>query len=309
MSDLFDVTAREDFSKARTREVFSRILHTLSPQKQELLSLNEVRSYLKPRKETYRGVRPVPVDRIIGSEGRYRDFNKGFLPKRDALRGRWTSIDKAHLQDVILPPIRLYEIGGVYFVRDGNHRVSVARAQGVQTIDAEISTLDSEIEIDPGMTSRELKQRVIAYEKEKFYKSVDFARLSAGYDLNFTETGRYDEVLKHIEGHKYFLDRQGDQETPFDQSLRSWFERVFKPIVDTIRREGIIARFPGRTVDDLYVWIVKHWHFLKEQCGPEYPAEEAARDFADRFGVGPWRRFLRRIGIGRSKEEWPDNPG
>lgn len=308
MGDFFDVTAKQDFSRARTRETFSRLLNALRPQNQDLLSLNEVRSYLRPRKETYKGVHPVPVDRIVGSEGRYRDFNKGFLPRRDGLRGRWTSIDKAHLTDVILPPIRLYEIGGVYFVRDGNHRVSVARAQGVEMIDAEISALDTEISIDPKMTSDELKRRVIDYEKEQFYKNTDFSDWTDGYDLNFTETGRYDEVLKHIHGHKYFLDRERELDLPLAEAARSWYDHVFKPIVDTIRTEGIITRFPRRTVDDLYVWIVKHWHFLKEQCGEGYPADEAARDFASRFGTSRWRRLLQRLGIRRLPKERADDP-
>lgn len=308
MGDVFDVTAGQDFSRARTRETFSRFLNALRPQNQDLLSLNEVRSYLRPRKETYRGVHPVPVDRIVGSEGRYRDFNKGFLPRRDALRGRWTSIDKAHLRDVTLPPIRLYEIGGVYFVRDGNHRVSVARSQGVQAIDAEISTLDTEISIDPKMTSEDLKRRVIDYEKENFYETTDFLEWTDGYDLNFTETGRYDEVQKHIHGHKYFLDQKQESEVPLEEAARSWFANVFKPVVDAIRKAGIISRFPRRTVDDLYVWIVKHWHFLKEQCGEEYPAEEAARDFASRYGVGPWRRLLARIGLRSLPKKGADDP-
>ncbi len=308
MGDSFDVTAGQDFSRARTKETFSRFLNALRPQNQDLLSLNEVRSYLRPRKETYKGVHPVPVDRIVGSEGRYRDFNKGFLPRRDNLRGRWTSIDKAHLRDVILPAIRLYEIGGVYFVRDGNHRVSVARAQGVQAIDAEITALDTEISIDPKMTSDELKRRVIDYEKKKFYETTDFSAWTGGYDLNFTETGRYDEVLKHIHGHKYFLDRERKSDLPLEEAARSWFTNVFKPIVDTIRKEGIISRFPRRTVDDLYVWIVKHWHFLKEQSDESYPAEDAARDFASRFGASPWRRLLERIGFRRLPKERADDP-
>ena len=85
----------------------------------------------------------VNVDRIVGSEGRYRDFNRHFLPRREFLQSRWVSIDMAHYNDVSLPPVRVYEIGGVYFVRDGNHRVSVARMRGQTMIDAEVTRLDT----------------------------------------------------------------------------------------------------------------------------------------------------------------------
>src|SRR6056297_2848886 len=159
--------ARDDFNKARSKATISQLLNALTPDRQRLLSLEDVRNLLKPKSEVYKGMQTVPIEKIIGSEGRYKDFTSAFLPKRDFIRGRWESVDRAHLSDVILPPIKLYEIGGVYFVRDGNHRVSVAKMQGTQHIDAEVIELDTEIDIEPGMNTRELKNAVIEYEKQK----------------------------------------------------------------------------------------------------------------------------------------------
>ena len=291
MGDFVQVTAREDFNKARTYAKISRIIHTLSPQNQELLSLRDVTEVVRPHSETYKGMQAVDVQRIVGSEGRYNDFNKSFLPRRDTLRGRWQSIDRAHLQQVNLPAIRLYEIGGVYFVRDGNHRVSVARAQGVMSIDAEVVSLGTEIKLDPKMTKTDLKKAVINYEKEGFYERTQWPQVIPHYDLVFTEVGRYDEVLHHVEGHKYFLNQNYSSELSFQEALRSWFNNVFKPIVDVIAYERILARFPGRTAADLYMWIVKHWDELKKQYGEDYPVQQAARDFSSRFGKSIWRRI------------------
>jgi len=134
MTDPQSMQASEDFSKARFKAMFSRIQHFMNTDKDNLLSFNDVKEILKPRNETYKGMRVVPLDRIVGSEGRYRDFNKFFFPRSDHLRQRWERVDMAHIKDIILPPIQLYEIGGVYFVRDGNHRVSVARAQGTYSM-------------------------------------------------------------------------------------------------------------------------------------------------------------------------------
>jgi hypothetical protein len=284
MSDFTESTARDDFNKARTQELFTRILNSLSPQNQELLSLNEVREVLRPRGERYKGMRTVPVDRIVGSEGRYRDFNKGFLPRREALRGRWTSIDKAHLRQVNLPAIRLYEIGGVYFVRDGNHRVSVARAQGVAFIDAEVTALDSELTIDPKWTRSEVRQAVIAYERQRFYERTRFRENVPNHDLDFSTTGRFEEIEEHIYGHKYFINQHYNSELSLDQAIVSWYNNVYKPIVDIIQEERILSRFPGRTPGDLYLWIVKHWHQLKMQYGQDFPLHEAARDFSTKYG-------------------------
>ncbi len=284
MNSYLQTTASEDFNRARFREMFSRITNALTPDNQRLLSLGEVKDVIRPKSETYRGMKTVPIDRIAGSEGRYRDFNKGFLPKREASRGRWTSIDRAHLEQVNLPPIRLYEIGGIYFVRDGNHRVSVGRSQGVMSIDAEVSSLGTEIKLDPRMSRADLKRAVINYEKEGFYERTRFNQLIPGYDLCFTEPGRYDEITQHMEVHKYYLNQSYLGELTFEDAMVSWYNNVFRPIIDLIEAENILARFPGRTAADLYMWIVKHWDELKQKYGADFPVHEAARDFASRYG-------------------------
>mgnify|MGYP006277874195 FL=1 len=285
MSDPFvRHEADADFQKARSRETLQKILNLLNPSEQELLSLREVRDTLKPRSESYRGLQVVDIDRIVGSEGRYADFNKKFLPRHDHLRSRWTRVDQAHLQMVNLPPIRRYEIGGVYFVRDGNHRVSVARSQGVGKIDAEVVSLDSEIRLEPGLTRESLRKAVIDYEKDRFYKRTRFDKLFPDYELQFTATGRYDEVLQHIYGHKYYVNMNYQEEIPFETALRSWYYNVFMPIVQTIGEQKIISRFPGRTEADLYVWLVKHWDELKRKYGTEFSLSEAADDLSRQFG-------------------------
>ncbi len=290
--------AQDDFNKARTQATLSRIVNLLTPQNEELLSLQEVRNVLRPKSETYRGLKTVPISRIVGSEGRYRDFNKSFLPKRDTLRPRWVRVDEAHYRDIILPAIQLYEIGGVYFVRDGNHRVSVARAQGVESIDAEVTSLSSEIELDTDLTKERLMELVIDYEKRKFYERTKWPEIIPEYDLRFTAPGRYDVVEHHIHVHKYFINQDRNEEIPFEEAMRSWYDNVFRPIIEIIHAARVLGRFPGRTPADLYVWIVKHWHELKVKYGPGVAMEQAAVDFSHRFGLSfgqRVRRLLRRV--------------
>lgn len=292
MGDTFiDQQANSDFYRARSKEFFSKIFNILDPEKHELLSLKEVRELIKPKGEHYRGLKVVPVSLIVGSEGRYQDFNKTFLPRFDHIKPRWVNIDKAHLKDIVLPPIKLYKIGAVYFVRDGNHRVSVARTQGAEAIDAEVIELDSEIPINPSMTRQELKQAVINYEKEKFYRDTCFSSVIPSEQLQFSATGRYDEIMRHIEGHKYYLNQNHEKEIELMAAAKSWYENVFLPVVRAIREEKLLSRFPGRTEADLYVWIVKHWDELKKKYGNEYPIHRAARDFSDKYGKGPWQQI------------------
>lgn len=289
MSDYVDQQARDDFAKARIRELFTRLGNLFSPSKQELLSLGDVRAALHPKGETYRGLQTVPVQRIVGSEGRYQDFNRHFLPRHEYLRGRWESIDRAHLRDVVLPPIKLYEIGGFYFVRDGNHRVSVARMQGVLSVDAEVVSLETEIPFHEKLTKEGLRSAVIEHEKREFYKRLRFEEF-VDRDLVFTATGRYDEIERHILGHKFFLNEQQMIEVPLGAAIESWYANVFRPIVDVIEWQHVMARFPKRTPDDLYLWIVRHWDQLKQQYG-DVSVVDAVGDYSRRYGKGIWERI------------------
>jgi hypothetical protein len=291
--------AAEDFSKARGRAILSQLQHFLDQDKNRLLSFHDVKEILRPKNETYRGMKAVPINLIVGSEGRYRDFNRYFLPNFDFLRSRWERVDMARIKDVILPPIQLYEIGGVYFVRDGNHRVSVAKTQGMEMIDAEITSLSSEIPIKPGMTADDLRCAVIQYEKDLFYEKTGFAELTGDKDLDFSLPGQYDTIYQHILDHKYFLNEASHNEIPFADALESWYEKIYEPIVKIIREEQLCSRFSGRTESDLYVWIVKHWDFLKKKYG-DCDMSDAARDFGDRYGsretpISPITSFFRKL--------------
>jgi hypothetical protein len=294
MGSSEDLQASQDFNKARNRALLSRIQNFMNTEKDSLLSFYDVKKILKPKNEVYQGMKTVPIKLIVGSEGRYRDFNKYFLPRSEFLRARWERVDKAQIRDIPLPAIQLYEIGGAYFVRDGNHRVSVARAQGVEEIDAEVTSLGTEITITPSMTADELKEAVIAYEKKLFYERTQFGELTGDDKLVFTQPGRYDEIYNHIMVHKYYLNQNRHEEIPFAEALVSWYNNVYSPIVKIINDDMLCLNFPGRSPGDLYVWIVSHWDFLKKKNGLAFSLSAAARDFSVRYGnkKGKFFRFI-----------------
>jgi hypothetical protein len=276
--------AAEDFSRARARALISRIQNFMNVDRDRLLSLNNVKEIVKPKTEVYRGMQEVEIKLIVGSEGRYLDFNKFFFPRSEYLRKRWQRVDEAHLTNTILPPIQLYEIGGVYFVRDGNHRVSVAKAKGVEYIDAEVISLSSEIPIKPSMSQLELREAVIKYEKRIFYEKTWFGELTDDYDLDFSRTGRYDVIYDHILVHKYYMNQKQKTEIDFADALLSWYNNVYRPIIRIIQEENMPQAFPKRTPADMYVWIVKHWHNLKRNYGADYSIAAAVKDFLNRHG-------------------------
>ena len=280
MSDSgFASMARSDFGRMRNRETITRILSLLKAQRDEMLSLGDVRSLLRPESETYRGMQTIPLARIAGSEGRYRDFNRAFLPRHDKLMRRWISVDVAHYKDVHLPPIKVFEIGGSYFVRDGNHRVSVAKAQGAEFIDAEVISLATEIAVTPGMTLEALKRAVIAFEKARFEDATGLQRQRPDGRIQLTEVGRYDELLGHIREHKWYINQRRPTEIPFEEAAASWYDTVYFPIIRIIRESRLLARFPRSTEADLYVYVGRHWGELGKRYGPLFTLEEAAEDF------------------------------
>jgi hypothetical protein len=299
MKELIDTRTEQDFQWAQTRAFLSRLMHMFNPGEEDLLPFEEAKALLRPQGEVYAGIAAVPVEKIVGSEGRYRDFNRHFLPRKEYLRHRWTSIDRTRYQDIILPPVRLYEMGGVYFVRDGNHRVSVARSMGQLEIDAEITSLQSKITVDPDTSKEELKAAVIAYEKKAFYASSHYLNVLGVDDLDFSEPGRYDTIREHIEVHKYYLNQHESVEIDWGSALVSWHENVYGPMVLAIREEKLLYFFPGRTEGDLYLFLVQHWDELKHRLNRDVPIGDATKDFKTKVGAGAGSlagRFFRDLG-------------
>jgi hypothetical protein len=132
-----------DFHRALLKASLRRWRDRLrgEPAHRRLLSFDEAKGALARWSQAYRGMRTVEVEKITGSVGRSRDFDGSFLPLKVSMGDRWSRIDRAYHRGVELPAVSLYKIGDAYFVRDGNHRVSVARYHGVAAIDAEVVEL------------------------------------------------------------------------------------------------------------------------------------------------------------------------
>ena len=183
----------------------------------------------------------------------------------------------------------------MYFVRDGNHRVSVALSQGVLAIDAEVIELTAELHISSNATRTEILKAVLAWERRCVLDQTGLEDIIPVEMIEFTAPGRWHEVLNHIEGHKYFMSLERNDSVSFQEGACSWHKNLYTPILEIVRKEKILTRFPGRTEGDLYIWIIKHWHSLKEQCGSKYPLDKAASEYAASHGKNPLQRWTRRV--------------
>lgn len=145
---LFNQLALQDFEYAK-RKVFWRDLFSwLTRKSNNLLSFDQIRQGLPFTGQHYRGLQAIALDKIVGSNGHYHDFDRAFFPRQTRTRNRWVSIDQAYYEQVPLPPVELDKVGELYFVTDGNHRVSVARARGLDFIDAYVTELDVSVPIE-----------------------------------------------------------------------------------------------------------------------------------------------------------------
>jgi len=156
-----DEQVDRDFGLAWRRSLVTRLAARLrgDPGRGTLPAFEAVRRATRAENRMYLGPRTVEVSRIVGSVGRSGEFDRGFMPATRAGMERWKRVDEAFHGGVELPPVTLYEICGAYFVEDGNHRVSVARFQGVEMLDAEVTRfypLSPACSCDPGVLGRDL---------------------------------------------------------------------------------------------------------------------------------------------------------
>lgn len=270
--------AESDFARARNKALFNEIQHLLTPEEAAMISLKAVRKVIKTQSETYIGMKVIPINKIVGSEGRYRDFDNQFFPKRSIIKERWEHVDEAIIKDIVLPPIKVYELGGLYFVRDGNHRVSVAKSKGVEFIDAEVVSLQTEIKLSPARTLNGMMKQIISYEKRNFYFETNFGDITDYWVLDFSTAGQYDVIYNHILTHKYFINQNQTEEIPMEDAILSWFNNVYLPVVTTIQKYKIMKYFRKNTVSDLYVWIITFYDELKKKFGDGLPLDQIVND-------------------------------
>jgi hypothetical protein len=238
------------------------MLSFITGRPSDLLPFEEVRQNLRLQDSTYKGLQEIEVDKIVGSVGRYRDFTRTFLPKSDLVERRWRRVDAVTHDLLGTPPIEVYKIGDVYFVRDGNHRVSVARAHNVETIEAYVIEYKTPVPIE---NTDDMDDILLRLGRKKFFRQTKLNKIRPGHNVEFTEPGRYRFVQKHIAFHKYLKETELGRELSDEEAVASWYDNVYLPIVKLIRERGILNEFPGRTEADLYAWFVLHRAALEEQ--------------------------------------------
>ena len=271
-------TAISDFYEARNKAAIREILARFTGESDQLLSFDEVRKKLKVQGSSERGLQDIPLDAIIGSVGRYTEFTRDFLPRSEVSPDRWARVKMATNSMTGLPPIDVYKIGQAYFVIDGNHRVSVARQLGNQTIQAYVNEVRTRVPLTADTTPDEL---ILKAEYAEFLEITHLHELRPNADLNVTIPGQYPKLLEHIAIHQYYMGLDFNRDVDYLEAVGHWYDTIYLPIVELIQERGIMRSFPDRTEADLYLWLAEHRSALEEQLGWKINPSEAASDLIE----------------------------
>lgn len=280
----------QDFQRARRTAMQSVVRGKLRGARTTLLPFEEVSARIGFHGQRDLGLQTVPLDRIVGSEGRANEFDRDFLPRSAQTQSRWTRVARAYCQQVGLPAVELYQLGTIYFVRDGNHRVSVARHQGQMEIDAHVIELLTDIPLTPDLDEAALVGKEA---QSAFIQRTGILRLRPGTVVPqiASEPRAYLQLLRHIDGHHYFMGL--DQETAIsrEEAVVHWYDMVYLPQIEAIRRCG--GAYGGQTETTLYLRIMDHRHYVTEQTGRDPGPDAAVIDYVLRFGSWGARRQAR----------------
>jgi nucleotide-binding universal stress UspA family protein len=293
MNEPGDLTfsAVQDFRTARRRATFERILSRLSGRSPDLLSYEEVRRKLHAIETPRHELREIPLSSIVGSLGRYNDFTRSFLPISESSRDRWARVKGVSESASGFPPIEVYQIGEAYFVKDGNHRVSVARQADARTIQAYVTEVHSDVPLTPDIQPDDL---ILKAEYADFLDHTHLNDLRPDADLTVTVPGEYGRLEEHIRVHRYFMGLEQQREIRMEEAVTHWYDRVYLPVVQVIRERGLLRDFQQRTETDLYLWTSEHRAALESEFGLHIETHEAALDLAQRFSPRA-RRFVARL--------------
>ena len=287
------------FDAARRAAVMNDLLSVVTGRPLDLLPFDRVRAGLRLKHTVDRGNRDVPLDRIVGTLGREREFNREFLPREEALRERWEEVEELAEGPAGFPAVELYQVGDAYFVVDGHHRVSVARSLGVPTVEAHVKEFLTPVPVAPEAS---LEDVMLSRSLADFLEATGLVPASPD-EFRVTQPDGYERLLEHVTVHRYYRGIETGRALTWGEAVASWYDTVYLPVVQPIRERGLLRWFPGRTETDLYLFTMDHLHHLRERYAPKpvgYPVAvrhfkffyAGGRRLSDR--VRAWWRRLRR---------------
>jgi hypothetical protein len=293
MSDSFyanpQLAADHAFDHARQKAFLENVVSHLRGRSTTLLPFEVIRSIIGPTSSHELGLQQIPIDRIVGSVGKYQEFSRTFLPRLARDRARWKGVFVSTLDARGMAPIEVYQVGEVYFVIDGNHRVSVARQLGVKLLEAYVTKLLTPL---PITSDTDLHALILEAEKIRFLQHTHLAELRPKAKVDASNPGAYkqleDIILRH--GCTYCLNH--NCEINWEEAVTRWYDEDYAPLVEIIHAANILSQFPRQTETDLYLWIMEHRHRFTSVPGLDEDMDKLLKHLATDHNPGRIRSML-----------------
>jgi hypothetical protein len=255
---LSGLDAQHDFMRARRRATIAKLVARLRGEPDDVgvvLPYEEVIDALGFISEHAAGLKVVPLDQIVGSVGRGRDFDRRFRPTSGRSRGRWEQIATAARRGESFPPVDLVKVGELYFVRDGHHRVSVARALGRTDIDAQVTEVATRIDPDRAMKLSDLPLK--SHERE-FSERVPLPH-GARREISLSDPWDYAVLAEAVEAWGFRAIHSRGEALDREQTASLWLETEYRPVVAMLREAGLVR---GCTETEAYLSVAEERYRL-----------------------------------------------
>jgi hypothetical protein len=247
-----------DFLRARRRQTLSRLAHRLRREPDDvnlILPFDEVVAALGRRGERSLGLQSIKLDTVVGTVDSNRDFDRFFRPTNGRVRQRWERLALAQVRGETVPPIDVYRVGDLHFVKDGHHRVSIAIAQGRTTIDAYVT------EVRTIVPARGIQRRgdLITKDHERLFRSrVPLAPAQLA-KIDVTDPWSYAELGEAVEAWGFRCMQSAGEFLGREQIAKLWFEQEYVPVVRMLREADLLG---GRTEAEAYLAVASERYRL-----------------------------------------------
>ncbi|GAB2974431.1 chromosome partitioning protein ParB [Amycolatopsis acidiphila] len=243
--------AEHDFLRARRRQVLSRLANWLRREPDDvniMLPFDEVVEALGYEGERRIGLRVIRLDSIVGSVDRGHDFDRRFRPTSGRVRERWERLALAARRGEPIPPIEVYRVGDLHFIIDGHHRVSVAFAMGLSTIEAYVTEVRTRLKPD-GIRYR--GDLIVKDYRRLFLERVPLTG-EARASVVLSDPWHYAMLGEHVEAWGFRL--MQDEGTFLDRATvaNRWYRDEYQPVVEMLRQADLIG---NRTEAEAYMWV------------------------------------------------------
>jgi hypothetical protein len=232
--------ATDDFLRARRRQTVRRLAQRVARTPGDvdvILPFDEVVAELGRVGERELGLQVVPLDSVVGTVDKPHGFDRSFRPTSSRVRGRWERIAEAMRKGEPIPPVSLYRVGDVHFVRDGHHRVSVARALGRPDIDAYVTEIRTRIGAERGLTVADLP---VKGHERLFRERVPLPR-EAAERVVLSDPWKYGDLAEGVEGWAFRAAQERGELLDRPAAARAWYEEEFLPVVAMLREAGLVG--------------------------------------------------------------------